>query len=353
MNLDDHTRAKEIDKANMLAEIDHLPQQLSKAWELGHQLELPKWQGIQRLLIAGMGGSAIGADLLVAFSQPHARLPMFLHRDYGLPGWARGADTLVILSSHSGNTEETLAAFHAALQNGCHLLAVTTGGRLAQEAQSAGVPLWTYTHGGTPRAAIGFSFGLLLACLTRLELIPDAEQELRHAVRAMAAQQASLKIEVPTVHNLAKRMAGQLLGRWVTIIAAGHLAPVARRWKGQINELAKAWAHFEALPEASHNTLAGILNPENLLTQTMVLFLRSAGDHPRNHLRLHLMRQALMLEGLGTDVIDAQGDTPLSQMWTCLHLGDYIAYYLAIAYGIDPSPIPPIETLKKELERRA
>lgn len=349
MNLDDRARAREIDRGDMLSEIDRLPQQLLEAWELAHSLELPDWRGLQRVLIAGMGGSAIGADLLIAYVQPIARLPLFLHRDYDLPGWARGSDTLVILSSHSGNTEETLTAFHAALKNECRLLAVTTNGKLAQEARAAGVPLWTFSHRGQPRAAIGFSFGLLLACITRLRLIPDVNDELRLAVQAMNAQQEHLKIDIPTVRNPAKRMAGQLLDRWVTVLAAGHLAPVARRWKGQINELAKAWAHFETLPEASHNTLTGVYHPEHLLHHTMVLFLRSAGDHPRNRLRLDLMRRVLMLEGLGTDVIDAQGETRLAQMWTCLHLGDYTAYYLAIAYGMDPTPIPPIENLKQEM----
>jgi glucose/mannose-6-phosphate isomerase len=140
------------------------------------------------------------------------------------------------------------------------------------------------------------------------------------------------------------------MGRWVTVMGAGILAPVARRWKGQINELAKAGANFEILPEADHNTLAGTLHPEEVLNpHTMTFFLRSPSDHPRNHLRTDLTREAFMLEGLNTDMADARGDSPLAHMWTLILFGDYMAYYLAMAYGIDPTPIEALVSFKKAM----
>jgi glucose/mannose-6-phosphate isomerase len=146
-------------------------------------------------------------------------------------------------------------------------------------------------------------------------------------------------------------MAGQMVGRWVTVVASGSLAPVARRWKTQINELAKAGAGFDLLPEADHNSLAGLLHPENLLGPgTMTLFLRGESDHPRNRLRADLTRQTYMLEGLNTDFIDASGDTRLARIWTALHFGDYTAFYLALAYGVDPTPVAALENLKASLK---
>jgi glucose/mannose-6-phosphate isomerase len=196
---------------------------------------------------------------------------------------------------------------------------------------------------------VGFSFGLLLALLTRLGLIPDPEEELIGAVETMRQARANLAGAVPVAQNPAKRMAGQLVGRWPTIIGAGFTAPVARRWRTQIAELAKAVAQFEELPEADHNMIAGVRNPQELFASTMVLFLRAAALHPRNHLRIESTRKLLMLEGFNTDVVEGHGETRLAQLWTTLLFGDYTAYYLAMAYGEDPTPVEVIESLKELL----
>lgn len=349
MDLNNHNEFLHIDQQNYLAEIETLPSQLENAYRQGMGLYLPPWQGIKNVLIAGMGGSAIGADLIAAYAAPHCPVPVVVQRGYNLPAWAHGPGTLLIASSHSGNTEETLAAFELARTSGCRILALCTGGKLAAKAEATNTPVWIFEHPGQPRAAVGYSFGLLLALLARLGLIPDPEAEVAGAISAMRKQQAELRADLPVVRNLAKREAGQLMGRWVMVFGADVLEPVARRWKTQINELAKAWAQFEVLPEANHNALAGLTQPEDLLSSAMALFLRAPSYHPRNLLRVELTKQACMLEGLNTDFIDAQGDTALAQQWAALHLGDYVAYYLAMLYEIDPTPIPALEGFKKQL----
>ncbi len=352
MNLDDLNLFAQLDSQNMLAEIDGLPEQLEDAWALGQTLPLPAWSGVRQVLIVGMGGSAIGADLLAAYVTPHCSVPVMVRRDYGLPAWARGPETLVIASSHSGNTEETLSAFAAARQAGCRLLVVSTGGELARQAEAAGAALWRFEHRGQPRAAVGFSFGLLLAAFSRLALIPDPQSELEDALAALRTQRKTLQAASPVLENPAKRLAGQCINRWVVVLGADFLEPVARRWKGQVSEVAKAWAQFEGLPEADHNTLAGVINPEEKLRHTMVLFLRAQGNHPRNRLRVDLTKEILMLEGLGTDFVNARGETRLAQMWTLLHFGDYFAYYLAMIYQVDPTPVAAIEGLKERLKEQ-
>jgi glucose/mannose-6-phosphate isomerase len=352
MNLDDLSLIHELDPRNMRGEIDGLPDQLAQAWALGQTLPLPEERTTQvsRVVISGMGGSAIGADLLAAYCAETCPVPVIVHRDYGLPAFAQGPETLFIASSHSGNTEETLDSFDAALKAGCTVVAVCTGGQLAGSARAASVPVWKFPHQGQPRAAVGFSFGLLLALFTRLGLIPPQDELVAKTVAAMKRSQERLRPEVPAVQNPSKRYAGQLMGRLVTLVAAGYLAPVARRWKTQINELAKAAATFELLPEADHNTLQGLMFPENTLNaHSMTLFLRAPSDHPRNRLRSDLTRQAFLLEGLNTDFTDARGDSPLAHMWTLILFGDYMAYYLAIAYGVDPTPVPALESLKETL----
>ena len=350
MNLDDLDRFKQLDTLNMLGEIDNLPDQLGFAYQLGLKHELPDWKDFKQVVIAGMGGSAIGADLLASYSAPLSPLPVFVHRDYGLPSFARGAETLLICSSHSGNTEESLDAFEAGRNAGCRMIVVSTGGQIAERARENNIPVWTFNHIGQPRAAVGYSFGLLLAMFQRLGFIPDQQNALEDALASMKKLQEEIKAEVPAVNNPAKRYAGQLMGRWVTIMGSGLLTTVARRWKGQMNEIAKTGANFEFLPEADHNTLAGTMNPEEVLNpHTMTLFLRAPSDHPRNRLRSDLTRKAFMLEGMNTDHVDASGNTPLAHMWTLILFGDYVAYYLSMGYGVDPTPIQALVDFKKSM----
>jgi len=352
MNLDDLSLIEQLDVQNLRGEIDGLPGQLARAWALGQTLPLPAQQSshVSCVVISGMGGSAIGADLLAAYCAETCPVPVIVHRDYGLPAFARGPETLFIASSHSGDTEETLDSFDQALKAGCTTLAICTGGLLAKRALAAGVPVWEFEHGGQPRAAVGFSFGLLLALFARLGIIPPQDGIVSETVAAMERSRQHFRAEVPTAQNPPKRYAGQLMGRLVTLVAAGYLAPVARRWKTQINELAKAAATFEILPEADHNTLQGLMFPENTLNaHSMTLFLRAPSDHPRNRLRSDLTRQAFLLEGLNTDFTDARGESPLAHMWTLILFGDYMAFYLAIAYGVDPTPVPALASLKETL----
>lgn len=349
MILDNVESFHELDPGGMLAEIDALPDQLQTALELGQKKPLPEGKSFRHIVLAGMGGSAIGGDLLRAYAASSASVPIIVWRNYGLPAFVHGPESLVIVSSHSGNTEEALSAFEAARVAGASLMAVTTGGKLAMRARQADAPCWIFDHVGQPRAAVGFSFGLLLAAVSRLGLIPDPAEELADAILQMRNQQQEIIAPVPVVQNIAKRIAGQLMGRFPIILAADHLVPVARRWTTQINELAKAVAQYNELPEADHNMIAGVNNPETLFGSTMVLFLRSTGLHPQNQVRTDLSKQVMMLEGFNTDFIDVSGDTRLAQQWTALHFGDYVAYYLAIAYKENPTPVPALEEFKRRM----
>jgi glucose/mannose-6-phosphate isomerase len=356
MDLDDLERFRQLDTAGMLGEIDGLPDQLQGAWDLGQSLPLPTSPKgtFSSAVIAGMGGSAIGGDLLAAWAGGQSKLPIIVHRDYGLPAFAEGPRTLVVASSHSGNTEETLDAFSTGIERGCTVLAVTTGGTLANAAHDKGTTSWTFDHRGQPRAAIGFSFGLLLALFSRLHLVPDPQAGLQAALDAMRKMQPALQAQVPAAQNPAKRYAGQLMGRWVTVFAAGMLQPVARRLKTQINEIAKAGANFEFLPEADHNALAGTMHPDEvLMPHGMNLFLRSPSDDLRNRRRLDLTKQAYMLEGLNTDFLDARGRGSLANMWTMILFGDYMAYYLAMGYGVDPTAVTALTNFKDGMKQQS
>jgi glucose/mannose-6-phosphate isomerase len=349
MNLDDLNYFKSIDTQDLLHDVDALPDQVEGAWNLGRSYALPeRHRDVNHIVITGMGGSAIGGALAQALAAPECSVPVSVVRDYALPAFV-GPNTLVVGSSHSGNTEETLSACEAGLKRRAKLLAITRGGKLAEMAEAHGAPVWRFAHAGQPRSAVGLSFMLTLSALVRLGLVADKSADVAEAVAAMRAQQTSLRADVPAIRNPAKRMAGQLMDRIAAVFASDYLAPVARRWKGQISEVAKAWGQFEELPELDHNSVVGTMYPEALVTKFMVLFLRSTHNHPRNRRRAEVTREIYMTAGFNTDEIEASGQSPLAHMLTALHFGDYTAYYLAMGYGVDPGPIPQIDYLKEQL----
>ncbi|MCB2178784.1 bifunctional phosphoglucose/phosphomannose isomerase [bacterium] len=349
MELFDMENIAEIDSQNMIEHINTLPDQLAAAWKMGQSFSLPEMPPFQQIVIAGMGGSAIAGDMIAAYAAQTAKTPVTVLRDYTLPHWE---NMLVICSSHSGNTEETLSVFEQAQAAGHAILAIATGGKLSQKAKEANIPLWTFEDDFQPRAAVGYSFGLLLAAFAKLGVLDSAkaQADLEATVAALKAQQTEFLPEVPTALNPAKRMAGQFINRWIVLFASGFLSPIARRWKTQINEVAKAQAAFEILPEANHNTLQGIYFPESMFSHSLAYFITSKKNHPRNQLREEETRKIMMLEGIATDFYRAPNLGVMEDMWAALHFGDYLAYYLAIAYQADPTPVPMLETFKQTLK---
>jgi glucose/mannose-6-phosphate isomerase len=338
------------DPDNMLGHILNLPQQLEAGWTTADAVNLPSvLQHIDRVVISGMGGSAIAGSLLAALMSPVSPLPIVVARDYDLPALASGANTLVIASSYSGNTEETLSAFDQARARGCQIVAMATGGRLLELADQFGVPYIRINYQSQPRAALGWSLAPLLNIAARLKWLPAVERDLAEALAVMRAWNRELNAESPIAQNLAKREAGQLMGRIVFVLGAGYFAEVARRWKDQFNENAKAWSAFEALPEADHNFLAGTDWPADFTRNVMALFLTGSRDHARNAKRVELTRRALMMAGCNTDLMTARGESPLAQMLSLIQLGDFMSYYLALLNGAEPTQIEALVRFKAEM----
>jgi glucose/mannose-6-phosphate isomerase len=347
MNLDDFIIFKELDPEGMLKEIQGLPEQLALAWKTADGYPLPLESEFSSVIIAGMGGSAIGADLLVSYIAPECKIPVIVLRGYHLPSWAHGRKVLVVCSSHSGNTEETISVFGDAVDHQCTVMGISTGGQLLKSITEKNLIGWKFDHKGQPRSAVGFSFGMLLNLFSRLKLIPDQTKIINSTVLDLREYIKEIDAEVTVSHNLAKRIAGQAMNRYLVILGAEHLEPIARRWKTQVNELAKCWAQFEFLPEADHNTLAGLVFPELNLQNTYAIFLDSKKYHSRNHKRMELTFSEFMVAGLCTDKVEIIEDTRLSEIWKMLLLGDFMSYYLAMAYQVDPTPIDALENFKR------
>jgi glucose/mannose-6-phosphate isomerase len=328
--LNDQAAIKTADPQNMLGHIVNLPKQLEDGWTAADKIDLPKgFKSVDRVVIAGMGGSAIGGSLLASLLATECKHPIFVSRNYELPAFANGSTTLLIASSNSGNTEETLTALKQARARGCQILAMTTGGELANLARQAGLPLITINYQSQPRAALGWSFAPLLNLTSRLGWTHNLKENMDEAASVMREWRMELGAESPLMNNLAKREAGQLMGRIPFVLGAGYFAEVARRWKDQFNENAKAWAVFEELPEADHNMLVGTDWPETR--------------------RIELTRKNLMMAGCNTDLMTARGKSPLAQMMSLIHLGDFMSFYLALLNGAEPTQVDGLAQFKQEM----
>jgi len=348
-NLDDVHALRALDTGNMLRLLSELPTQLREGWRNAATMEFPaEYRYAQRILILGMGGSAIGGDLLRSLVVNRCPVPIVVHRDYSPPAWASDAmgGTLVIASSHSGNTEETLTAFAAARSAGAFLVAVTTGGELAARARTWGVPLVLYECDSPPRDALGYSFSSLLAVLSRLGFILDPQTELEEAAATLEEMRPEVAEECPLSSSPAKQLAARLIGRMPVILGSGILAAVARRWKCQFNENSKTWATWEELPEADHNAVVGTRLPAEGLKQLTALFLAEADEEARVALRRRATADILVKEGIACETVMARGRSPLARMFSLIFLGDYTSCYLALAQGLDPTPVEPITRLK-------
>ena len=348
--LDDIPAQANIDTSGMAAIIRDLPQQCEAAYAEASDLVLPpSYRDLNKIVIAGMGGSAIAGDYLRALLADQASLPVYSHRHYGLPPYL-DEQTLFIASSYSGNTEETLSAFAAARATKAKMVVLTTGGKLLEDANAAGVPAFVIRYDAPPRAALGYSLMPLIAIAEKARALPPAGADIAQALAAMAEQSAALTEDVATGANRAKQVATQLSGRLCVVYGSGFLVPVARRWRSQLNENAKVWAFHDELPEANHNAIVGYGLPRD--ARIHVLFLQPAGAAPELRARYEFTAQVLSEAGISSETLTAGPGSTLTQMLTLTLLGDYVSYYLALLNGVDPTPVQAIDRLKAHLGNR-
>jgi len=349
--LDDAALYARLDPADMLGRLRELPCRCREAWQEAQAFTRAlNPRPLSRVIILGMGGSAIAGDLLAALAALESPIPVLIQRGYELPP-DMGEDVLVIASSYSGETEETLAAFRQALATKAQKLAMASGGQLLGLARREGVPAFTINHPGPPRAALSHSLMPLLAVACRFGLLSLGDGEVEEAVAAMEGLLKLIDAPVPAAQNPAKALAQRLLGRLPVVYGAGFLSPVARRWKTQFNENSKVWSFHEELPEADHNAVVGYRLPEEVRKRAFILLLHSPHLHPRILLRYEATRGLLVEAGVEQEVIEARGRGPLAQMLSLVLYGDYVSYYLALLQGIDPTPTPPIQALKERLAK--
>lgn len=338
-----------LDPDDMFAAIQAFPDQFLEGWVLAADLDVQhRAQDLDHVVLIGMGGSAIAGDLVRTLVRDQAPVPMTVVRDYTLPKFV-GPNTLVIASSYSGNTEETLSAFEAARDRGAAIYAITSGGALLDHATQHDLPHIVVPGGMQPRAALGYSLGVLLRTAEKLGLAALGDGAFEEALDAARRQAA--RLAEPAEDNPALHLADMLHERFAVVYTGpGLMEAVGVRFRNQIHENAKQPAWGNVFAELNHNEIMGWeAVPQEIAMRAAVVVLRDPDDHPQIQRRMEIT-QGLVEDTVGAWAeVTAQGDSPLARVLTTVQLGDFVSFYLALRAGQDPTPVGTIETLKKKL----
>lgn len=351
VSLDDEAAFKSQDPSDLLSRILELPVQFEVAWHQASRFSLPRtYRYADRVVFLGMGGSAIGADAVrVLIDEASIKVSAEVIRDYEVPA-AVGKRTLVVASSFSGDTEETLSAVSAAHTRGARILAVTGGGHLGAFAAEHGIPTYVIEYPSPePRSAFAHTFTPLLVFMQRLGYLPDQTLAFEEGAGIARRLVAQIGPDADEAGNQAKQLARFLLEKLPLIVASGPLAVAADRWRTQLNENAKVWALTGAIPELDHNMVVGLGGPEAVRKLVRVVTLRSDSEHPRNQARHKVTQTLLDREKIPHQSVALPGTGSLSQLMSAVVIGDLVSYYLAMLRQIDPAPVESIDYLKAEL----
>ena len=347
----DSIRVRRHDPENMLDQLIGFPDQCAEAVKIveGFQLDGHTGREIRNIVIAGMGGSGIGGDLVKAVVADNCPIPVAVHRDYSLPAFV-GQGTLFIAVSFSGNTEETLMSVETAYERGAVLIAITGGGKLAEFAAQRGIPCLTIPARGQPRSALGYLYLPVLAILERLGFVQgfDFRGDIQEAIHLLSRLVSGFQPDVED--NRPKQLARQMCGKLPIIYAPQALGAVAIRWTAQINENAKSLAYHNLLPEMNHNEIEGWKFPPDLTQRCFVVMLRDDAAHNCTQRRMEITAELIEWHTAGIAQIYSQGESLLARLLSLIAVGDWTSLYLAVLYAQDPTPVVRIQELKRRLQ---
>ena len=361
--LDDESRINAIDKSNMLGIIERFPEFCNDALSLCKVLTFPKEVVLNRgksicyhtphqVIVTGMGGSAIGGDILKDWLEDRVHVPIQVNREYHLPAYA-DCDSLVVAVSYSGNTEETLSSYMEAVERGCMTLSLSSGGLLEEFNKRLGLPLIKLPAGYPPRSAMPYLFFPIAVGIRKLGVAGWYESEVDEAIKVVTELREELKAATHSRKNPAKQLAMSLKGSLPMVCGYGPFKSIALRIKTQFNENSKTPAKAEYFSELNHNETVGWSEARQLTRLFSVVLIRSDDEPPEIRARIEITRGLVFDEGAYKVLeIYARGEGKLAKMLSAMYVGDSSSVYLGVLYGFDPTPIPVIDELKKQLEMR-
>lgn len=346
-----------IDSSNMFDTIRKFPQQIEAAIQIGKEFSgFPNPLKNENVYIIGMGGSAIGGDLLASYFgkiKGAKKLSFQTIRNYDLPANVK-ANSNFIASSYSGGTEETLSLFMQARNVANNLICITTGGKLIELAQGNNVPIISIPSGYQPRAALAYSFFPMLITMLKTEAIDDeGKEETENAINELIPLMQNKSLEFADFENndnLPLNIARQIIGTIPIIYSADNsMNSVNTRWQRQIQENAKCLVFGGFLPEMNHNEINSFKNPIGFPQNISLILIKDKDDHPRIIKRFEALEKLIGDNIKNVITVESNAKYWLTRMFDMIYLGDWISYYLAILLGEDPTPIPIISKLKEFL----
>jgi glucose/mannose-6-phosphate isomerase len=358
--LDDVERMRRIDRDGMCDILAKLPEHCEAAIDEAKDLQIPqtvrisgRWvlrYGVpEQIVIVGMGGSAIGGSLLKDWLRASLPIPVEVCRGYTLPAYA-DEETLVLATSYSGNTEETLSCLLEAVERQCMVIGITSNGVLREFSEKLGLPLVTVPGGYPPRSAVPYIFFSLVKVLDTLGILPSMGGEIEEAIAVLKEVREEIRPERPLSNNLAKKIAVGLQGSIPLISGFGFHESVARRMKTQFNENSKTPTTIELFPELRHNTVVGWAGQRSLTKKFGVLLIRDKGEPPEIRRMIEVTKERIFNDGAATVLeIWSRGRGKLARMLSTLYVGDFASVYLGILYGVNPTPTENIDELKRHM----
>lgn len=338
-----------VDRQGLAEHLAAMPEQVRAAWQRTRYVDLPdKHADIFSFIVIGNGGAALAGEMLRGLVAHTAQIPVVIVRGYDVPAFV-GPDSIAIAVSHSGNTEETVAAFEEAIDRGVKPVIVTTGGTLEGLATTHRAPLVSYTAESKPRDALTSMFTALVAIAHAVHVVGEIATDMDEAIGVLEAARDAFGPDVPEEQNPAKQIARSLAGRIPAIYGGVMLEPVARAWKAKLNGYAKTTAMYDLLPEVNHTSTVGYDFPAHLAEHLAVVQLRSSYDHPRVQTHWQVTTDLLERRGIPSTIIEATGRSRLAQMLWTLAFADWAAYYLALLNGVDPTAEAAIAYMKERL----
>ncbi len=334
-------KISEFDKQDMLGKLKGFPAQCREGYALPCPA-IPEGK-FKKIVFCGMGGSAIGADIISAISNGHSKIPCSVHRDYGLPSHA-DKDTLVTVVSYSGNTEETLSSMQSARERGCGLVSISSNGRIEEVARAANAPFVKIPSGYPPRCAMGYLFFPCYRIMSALGVVPEISDSFFSKVEKWAESQFPGKSGNPAL-----KIAEKFHDKVALIYSDTRLLAATTRWKTQIAENSKSFAFINVLPEMNHNEIMSWRYPEWFIRKCVPVLVTTGSEHPRTQIRFDAVREIIMKVRQDILEIRAEGDNLLEQIFYMIILGDWVSYYLALLNDSNPTEINEIDLLKKRM----
>jgi len=353
--LDDVKKIKKLDSKNMLGSLESLYYQIEEVFEIAKKMKLSgEYKKANRILVMGMGGSALGAHIIKTFNFDSLKLPLEIINGYHLPAYA-DKNTLVICSSYSGSTEEILNSAAEAKKKKTKLLIICSGGKLGEFAKLNKIPALIFTTNnnpcGSPRMGLGYSiFGQLLL-FDKIGLIKFGKKEIDEVLQVIKTSDSRFGVNVSSANNPAKRLAEEVFGKSVWFVGAEHLIGNAHVAGNQMNENAKRFSGYFAIPELNHHLLEGMIYPKTNKSNLAFLLFTSNFYDLRVQKRFIITADVLNKNKIKNITYDCYLKTKLGQVCEVLVLGSYLSYYCGILQGIDPTAIPFVDYFKERLKK--